>query len=114
MLRLAARVGLDVVRRLTGPLLGLAFLLLIAVQLPGIGHSTLARTPQRWIGLGPLQFEPSELMKLALVLYAAHVFSSRAPGRAQPARRRSSALAARRRRRLPARRAPSPTSARRS
>jgi cell division protein FtsW len=80
VLRFAARVGLDVVRRLTGPLLGLAFLLLIAVKLPGIGHSTLGQHAQRWIGLGPVQFEPSELMKLALVLYSAHVLSSGRPG----------------------------------
>ena len=51
----------------------MAFALLIAVRLPGIGHSTLGA--QRWVGAGPVQFEPSELMKLALVLYAAHVLS---------------------------------------
>jgi len=78
VLRYASRVGLDRVRRLTGPLLGLAFGLLIAVRLPGIGHSTLGA--QRWIGAGPLQFEPSELMKLALVLYAAHVLARGRPG----------------------------------
>ena len=79
VLRFAARVGLDAVRRLTGPLLGLSFLLLIAVKLPGIGHSN-STMAQRWIGAGPFQFEPSELMKLALVLYAAHVLSSGRPG----------------------------------
>jgi cell division protein FtsW len=73
LLRFAARADLHAVRRLTGPLLGVAFALLIAVRLPGIGHSTLGA--QRWVGAGPVQFEPSELMKLALVLYAAHVLS---------------------------------------
>jgi cell division protein FtsW len=72
-LRVAARVELERVRALTGPLLGVAFALLVAVRIPGIGHSTLGA--QRWIGAGPLQFEPSELMKLALVMYAAHVLS---------------------------------------
>ena len=80
VLRFTARVGLDVVRRLTGPLLGLAFVLLIAVKLPGLGHSTLGQHAQRWIGVGPVQFEPSELMKLALVLYSAHVLSRGRPG----------------------------------
>ena len=80
VLRFAARVRLDVVRRLTGPLLGVAFLLLIAVKLPGLGHSTLGQHAQRWIGVGPLQFEPAELMKLALVLYSAHVLSRGRPG----------------------------------
>ena len=79
VLRFAARVRLDVVRRWTGPLLGLSFALLIAVKVPGIGHSN-ATVAQRWIGLGPLQFEPSELMKLALILYSAHVLSQRRPG----------------------------------
>jgi cell division protein FtsW len=86
VLRYASRVGLDQVRRLTGPLLGLAFALLIAVRLPGLGHSTLGA--QRWIGAGPVQFEPSELMKLALVLYGAHVLSSGRPS----ARSRATAL----------------------
>jgi cell division protein FtsW len=78
VLRYASRVGLDRVRRLTGPLLGLAFVLLVAVRLPGVGHSTLGA--QRWIGAGPVAFEPSELMKLALVLYAAHVLARGRPG----------------------------------
>jgi cell division protein FtsW len=77
-LRVAARVELERVRALTGPLLAVAFALLVAVRIPGIGHSTLGA--QRWIGAGPLQFEPSELMKLALVMYAAHVLSRGRPG----------------------------------
>jgi cell division protein FtsW len=78
LLRIAARAELESVRRLTGPLLGLSFVLLVAVRIPGLGHATLGA--QRWIGVGPAQFEPSELMKLALVLYAAHVLSRGRPG----------------------------------
>jgi len=79
VLQVLARIGLAHVRRMTGPLLGVAFALLLAERLPGLGHSTLGA--QRWIGFGPLQFEPAELMKLALVLYAAHVYSAGRPGR---------------------------------
>src|SRR5579863_5138662 len=79
VLQVAARLELSSVRRLTGPLLGIAFALLVAVRLPGIGHAS-GTTAQRWLGIGPLQFEPSELMKLALVLYAAHIFSHGRPG----------------------------------
>jgi cell division protein FtsW len=74
-LQIAARVRLDVVRRLTPAILGLAFLLLLAVKVPGIGVEVNGAT--RWIGAGPVQFQPSELMKLALVLYVAHLLASR-------------------------------------
>jgi len=80
VLRAGTRLGLDTVRRFTGPLLGISFMLLVAVHLPGLGHGTAGAQPaQRWLGFGPLQFEPSELAKLALVLYGAHVFSSGRP-----------------------------------
>src|SRR5581483_9815117 len=79
VLQVVARIGLASIRRLTGPLLGAAFLLLLAVRMPGIGHAS-GTTAQRWLGFGPLSFEPSELMKLALVLYAAHIFSAGRPG----------------------------------
>jgi cell division protein FtsW len=47
-----------------------SFALLLAVMVPGVGraYGTGAR---RWLGAGPIQFQPSELMKLALVLYVA-------------------------------------------
>jgi cell division protein FtsW len=75
-MELVARRGVLVLRRVTGPLLALAFVLLLAVKLPGLGHA--AYGAQRWIGAGPLKFEPSELMKLALVLYCAQVLAGRA------------------------------------
>jgi cell division protein FtsW len=74
VMRLLARGGLDTVRRATPKLLFVSFVLLVATRLPGIGHEI--NGARRWIGAGPIQFEPSELMKLSLVLYAAHVLSS--------------------------------------
>jgi len=44
-------------------------LLLIVVLVPAIGKGALGA--RRWIALGPLNLQPSELMKLACVLYAA-------------------------------------------
>src|ERR1700684_437627 len=41
ILRLAARAELESVRAITGPLLGVAFVLLIAVRIPGLGQGTL-------------------------------------------------------------------------
>jgi cell division protein FtsW len=62
-----SRRGLDFLTRVTGPLLLVAFVCLVAVRLPGIGVSV--NGAQRWLGAGPLTFQPSELAKLALLLY---------------------------------------------
>jgi cell division protein FtsW len=48
-------------------------LLLIAVLIPGLG--VVAGGSARWLGFGTWTFQPSELAKLALVLFAADVFS---------------------------------------
>jgi len=74
LMRVLARVGLDGVRQVTPVLLGISFALLVAVKLPGLGRSV--NGARRWLGAGPLQFQPSELMKLSLVLYSAHILSS--------------------------------------
>ncbi len=47
--------------------------LLLAVIIPGVGVSVGGSA--RWLALGPLQFQPSELAKLALILFLADVFS---------------------------------------
>jgi cell division protein FtsW len=72
---LAARHGLALVRRLTPLLLGASFFLTIAVMLPGVGVTINGAT--RWLAAGPLQFQPSELLKVSLVLYAAQVLTTR-------------------------------------
>ena len=46
-----------------------SFALLLAVLVPGIGLEY--NDARRWFAAGPIQFQPSELMKLALVLYVA-------------------------------------------
>src|SRR3954469_12259462 len=63
-----SRRGLAGLAKITAPLLAVSFALLVAVKIPHIGVSI--NGAQRWIGAGPLQFQPSELAKLALVLYA--------------------------------------------
>jgi cell division protein FtsW len=70
-----ARRGLDGVIRITGPLLAVSFVLLLAVKVPCLGVNV--NGARRWLGAGPLQFQPSELMKLALVLYAAKLLATR-------------------------------------
>ncbi len=74
VMQLLARGGLELLPRFTPALLGISFLMLIAVKIPGIGIEI--NGARRWIGAGPLQFQPSELMKLSLVLYAAGLLAT--------------------------------------
>jgi cell division protein FtsW len=61
-------------RRLAYPMLALAFFGLLIVFMPGVAQGKV----RRWIDLGPLNFQPSELAKGATVLYLAHFFSRKA------------------------------------
>jgi rod shape determining protein RodA len=53
---------------------GFFLLALTAVLIPGIGHKALGA--RRWIRLGPLQFQPSEWVKLVLILAVARYFAN--------------------------------------
>src|ERR671938_1439603 len=81
VMHLLSRGGLKAVKRVTPLLLVGSFGLCVAAMLPGIGVTVNGAT--RWIGAGPVQFQPSELLKVALVLYGAQLLASR-PKRAQP------------------------------
>ena len=75
VLHLASRHGLRVIRALTPILLVASFGLTVLVMIPGFGVTVNGAT--RWLGAGPLQFQPSELLKVSLVLYAALLLASR-------------------------------------
>ena len=67
-MRVCERRGLDLLSEQTVRLLLFgSFALLLAVMVPGIGRDY--NGARRWFGFGPIQFQPSELMKLVLVLY---------------------------------------------
>jgi cell division protein FtsW len=78
VMHLAARHGLRVVRGLTPAILGLSLFLLLVVLAVG----TTVNGSTRWIGSGFLQVQPSELAKVALILYAADLLA-RKPKRAR-------------------------------
>jgi cell division protein FtsW len=75
VMHLASKRGVAVARALTPLLLCVSLFLLVAVLVPGIGQGV--NGAQRWIGAGTLQFQPSELAKLALVLYGAHLLAAK-------------------------------------
>jgi cell division protein FtsW len=75
VMRILARDGVAKVHMITGPLLGLSFVLVFASHIPHIGVSI--NGAKRWIGPSQLQFQPSELMKLALILYCATLLAKR-------------------------------------
>ena len=63
----AIKLGHRRIAALAYPLLGAAVVLLLLVPLAG----KTAGGAQRWLALGPVQFQPSEAAKIALVLYLA-------------------------------------------
>lgn len=70
---LAMRLNLEFLRQWAKPALILAIVLLIMVKIPGIGRNV--NGADRWIGLGPLSIQPSEVIKLAMVLVMAQTLS---------------------------------------
>jgi cell division protein FtsW len=70
-----ARHGLARVQGLVAPLLAVSFVLVLAVHIPHLGVSV--NGARRWIGPSVFQFEPAELLKLSLVLYAATLLARR-------------------------------------
>ena len=74
-MHVVSRLPLTLFLRYTNLLLIASFAMLVAVRIPGIGLEI--NGARRWLGAGPLQFQPSEVMKLALVLHVAAVVSVR-------------------------------------
>jgi cell division protein FtsW len=74
-MRIASVRGAAVARALTPGLVAISLLLLAVVLVPGVGQTV--NGSQRWIGAGFMQFQPSEVAKVALVLYGAHMLASR-------------------------------------
>ncbi len=77
LMHVLARDGVAKVHRITAPLLAVSLVLVLAVHIPHVGVSV--NGARRWIGPGQLQFQPSELLKIALVLYSATLLARR-PG----------------------------------
>ncbi len=71
-----ARIDYRRLRKLAVPLLLLTLVLLVLVLIPGVGITSGGST--RWLGVGNLRLQPSELAKFSLVLFAADLLTRRA------------------------------------
>jgi cell division protein FtsW len=69
----AARSSPRLFRALAYPLLGVSILGLLLTLIPSVGKSAYGAS--RWIAIGPLQLQPSEFAKLALVLWGADLLA---------------------------------------
>ncbi|HWJ03890.1 MAG TPA: stage V sporulation protein E [Verrucomicrobiae bacterium] len=61
--------------RYAKPLLYVALALLVIVKIPGVGREVNGAV--RWIGLGPLSLQPSEVIKIAMVIFLARYLADR-------------------------------------
>jgi cell division protein FtsW len=64
-------------RRLAWPLLLISLAGLVLLLVPGVGETRYGST--RWLSVGPLSIQPSELAKLALLLWLADVLERKRP-----------------------------------
>jgi len=73
---LIAFLGIDyqIYKKYSGLLIIVSIVLLILVFIPGLGHTVKGAT--RWIHLGLVNIQPSEFVKIAVVIYLAKVFST--------------------------------------
>jgi cell division protein FtsW len=74
---LAARIDYRRWRGLSLLIMFLCIAMLVLVLIPGVGTSSYGAV--RWIKLGPLQIQPSEIAKLAMTLYLADWLARRGP-----------------------------------
>jgi cell division protein FtsW len=79
---LTARIDYHFWRKFSVPAVGLVLFLLACVLVPGLGQMTYGA--RRWLGVGPMQFQPSELAKLALIIFAADILARHPPQREGP------------------------------
>ncbi|MEP9391305.1 putative lipid II flippase FtsW [Gordonia sp. VNK1] len=69
------RLPVRLLRRVAAPLMIVTTILLALVLIPGIG--TLSQGARRWFVISGLSVQPSELVKVALCVWGAHLLASR-------------------------------------
>src|SRR5215471_4707265 len=74
---IATRINYRRWRSLSLPIMFICVGLLVLVLVPGVGSSSYGAV--RWLKLGPVQIQPSEIAKLAIILYLADWLARRGP-----------------------------------
>jgi cell division protein FtsW len=69
----ASRVSLKWVRRLAYPAFSVSLVLLLLTAFLGVERNGNTN----WLALGPLQIQPSEIAKLSLIIWAAHIYANK-------------------------------------
>ncbi|WP_083892837.1 putative lipid II flippase FtsW [Nocardia veterana] len=73
----ALRIPLRTLRQLSFPVFAISVLLLVLVLIPGIGSQV--QGSRRWFDLGFVSVQPSEIVKVTLILWGAHLLATRRP-----------------------------------
>jgi cell division protein FtsW len=71
-----SRINLDILRKFILPLVCVAAFLCVLTLIPGIGVERYGAS--RWIEVGSLSYQPSEMVKFVLPLYLAHLLDKKA------------------------------------
>ncbi|MDE5539398.1 MAG: putative lipid II flippase FtsW [Bacilli bacterium] len=66
---IASKIDLNILKKKANLILGICFLLLVLVLIPGIG--TVRNGSRSWFGIGGLGIQPSEFAKMGLIIFTA-------------------------------------------
>ena len=64
---ITSKIPLELIKKLAPFFLGCSLILMVLVLIPGIGSKLLGA--RRWIIFGPIVIQPSELLKISLIIY---------------------------------------------